>query len=379
MTRTRILFPFSGDTVGGSHVSALTLVRGLAGTRWEPVVGVHQAGGLLTDYIDGIGLPWIPLPDVPLPTMGSLRRQVPIFMRATPRLRALLRAERIGIVHTHDIRMHQLWGLPARLAGAAHLWHQRTPTSNRRLDSYARLATRVVAVSHYCRNELPPRLRAAAEVVTNPFAVPTLPDRAASRARLLAEIGRPEATGVIGFVSHFTERKRPLFFVEIAEALRDAGREGLVFPMFGEVRPPLGPIVLQAIEDKGLAGIVVPMGLKYPIEPWLAGFDIFVAPSRREAFGRTLVESMFCATPCIATDEGGNPEIFTQGETGVLIAPDDLAAFTAATADLLDDPARARSLGDAARTEALRRFSVPAHVAAMEKIYASCLARPDRA
>lgn len=376
---TRVLFPFSGDTVGGSHVSALTLVRGLAGTAWEPVVGVHQPGGLLTDYIDGIGVPWIPLPDVPLPTMGSLRRQLPVFMRATPRLRALLRAERIGIVHTHDIRMHQLWGLPARLAGAAHLWHQRTPTSNRRLDIYARLATRVVAVSEYCRSELPPRLRAAAEVVTNPFAAPTLPDRATSRANLLAEIGRPEATAVIGFVSHFTERKRPLFFVEIAEALRDAGREGLVFPMFGEVRPPLGPRVVQAISDKGLTGIVVPMGIKYPIEPWLAGFDIFIAPSRREAFGRTLVESMFCATPCIATDEGGGAEIFDHGETGVLVAPDDLGAFTAAIEDLLDTPARARALAEAARATALRRFTVPAHVAAMDKVYASCLSRSGRA
>ncbi|PRY22700.1 glycosyltransferase involved in cell wall biosynthesis [Aliiruegeria haliotis] len=372
MSARRILVPFVGDTVGGSHISALHLVRGLPRDRYDPVIGLHQPTGLLADYLAENAMPWIPLPDVALPSMASLRRQIPVFARATGPLRKVLRDERIDIVHTQDIRMHQLWGLPARLGGAAHLWHQRTPTRNKRLGTYARTATRAVAVSDYCRSQLAPRLRDKAEVVTNPFTLPELPDRAVAREKLLAEIGRPDAQAVIGFVSHFTERKRPLLFVELAGALRDRGYTNCVFPMFGEARPPMGPEVLAAIEARGLTGTVFPMGLKFPIEPWLAGCDLFIAPSVNEAFGRALVEAMFCATPCIAADHGGNPEIYRNDETGVLVPPDDLDAFTDAAAGLLDHPDRARRLAEAARAEAVERFSVEAHVAAMERVYAKC-------
>lgn len=369
---TRILFPFTGDTVGGSHVSALTLVRGLAGTPWQPMVGVHQPGGLLTGYLDSLDQPWIALPDVALPTMGSLRRQLPVFARATGPLRVLLRAQGIGIVHTNDIRMHQLWGLPARLAGAAHLWHQRTPTRNKRLDTYARLATCAATVSDYCRSELPPRLRAKATVVTNPVTLPDPPDRAAARARLLAALGRPEAGPILGFVSNITDRKRPLAMVTLAQALRAAGHTDAVFPMFGEARPPDGPELEAAIDAAGLRGTVVPMGPRFPIEPWLAGCDLLIAPARREAFGRTLVEAMLCGTPVIAADEGGHREIVTNEATGLLVPPDDAEALAAAAQRMLDAPDRARAMADTARAEAQARYSLSAHVAAITALYARC-------
>ncbi|MFD0978705.1 glycosyltransferase family 4 protein [Tropicimonas aquimaris] len=366
----RVLFPFSGETVGGSHVSALTLVGGLADTGWEPVVGVHQPGGLLSDYLDTLGQPWIALPDLALPTMGSLRRQAPVFARATWPLCSLLRAQGIGIVHTNDIRMHQLWGLPARLAGATHLWHQRTPTRNRRLDAYARLATRVATVSDYCRGELPPRLRGKAVVVTNPVILPEPPDRAAARTRLLEALGRPDAGPVIGFVSNITERKRPLAMVALASALRAAGHADAVFPMFGDARPPTGPELDAAISGAGLQGTVVPMGPRFPIEPWLAGCDILIAPARREAFGRTLVEAMLCGTAVIASDEGGHREIVDHGRTGLLVPPDDPPALEAAARQLLADPATMHGIAEAARSEAEARYGLPAHVAAITALYA---------
>ena len=179
----RVLFPYVGDTVGGSHVSSLTLVRALADTPWTPVVGLHQQDGRLAEYLDTLGQEWISLPDLPLPTMGSLRRQIPVFTKAMRPLKRLLQADSVDIVHTNDIRMHQLWGLPARIAFSAHFWHQRTPTRAPRLDTYARLASRVVTISDYCRSQLPPRLARKAEVITNPFEMNAPPERSRYRSR----------------------------------------------------------------------------------------------------------------------------------------------------------------------------------------------------
>ena len=44
--RRRVLFPFVGERIGGSHRSALLLLRGLDTTRYEAVVVVHEEGPL---------------------------------------------------------------------------------------------------------------------------------------------------------------------------------------------------------------------------------------------------------------------------------------------------------------------------------------------
>jgi hypothetical protein len=45
------------------------------------------------------------------------------------------------------------------------------------------------------------------------------------------------------------------------------------------------------------------MGSRMPIEPWLSGCDLLIAPAIDEPFGRTLVEAAMVGTPVIATDD----------------------------------------------------------------------------
>ena len=42
--RPRVCFPFVGDSLGGSHMSTLLLIEGLAQSRYEPVLVVHEEG-----------------------------------------------------------------------------------------------------------------------------------------------------------------------------------------------------------------------------------------------------------------------------------------------------------------------------------------------
>jgi glycosyltransferase involved in cell wall biosynthesis len=51
--------------------------------------------------------------------------------------------------------------------------------------------------------------------------------------------------------------------------------------------------------------------------------DVFVAPSREEAFGKTLVEAMACSVPVVAFNHAGPADIVTHLETGYLAAPFD--------------------------------------------------------
>ncbi len=83
-----------------------------------------------------------------------------------------------------------------------------------------------------------------------------------------------------------------------------------------------------------------------------------VMPTRGfESFSYTVVESMACGTPVIATRCGGPGEIITHDVDGVLVAPGRLSSLTDAMRGLLSDPQRRSRLGACGRQTVERRFS----------------------
>lgn len=82
-----------------------------------------------------------------------------------------------------------------------------------------------------------------------------------------------------------------------------------------------------------------------------------VVPSRDEGLGLVAVEAQLCATPVVAFDSGGLPDVVAHDRTGVLVPAGDVPALASALDALLADPARAATLGDAGRLAALDRFT----------------------
>lgn len=84
---------------------------------------------------------------------------------------------------------------------------------------------------------------------------------------------------------------------------------------------------------------------------------VFVCPSVYEPFGLINLEAMACGTAVVASRVGGIPEVVVDGETGVLLPPDDPQAIAAAVRDLCHDPERAARLGAAGRRRVEAEFS----------------------
>ncbi|HUH12415.1 MAG TPA: glycosyltransferase family 4 protein [Longimicrobiales bacterium] len=87
--------------------------------------------------------------------------------------------------------------------------------------------------------------------------------------------------------------------------------------------------------------------------------DLFVLPVRTEegddeveGFGIVFAEAAAAGTPSVAGRAGGAPEAVRDGETGVLVAPDDPAALADALRRLLEDPAERRRLSEGGRRAA---------------------------
>jgi glycosyltransferase involved in cell wall biosynthesis len=80
-----------------------------------------------------------------------------------------------------------------------------------------------------------------------------------------------------------------------------------------------------------------------------AAADVYAWPAVREAYGLAMLEAQASGLPVVAGHEGGVAEVVRDTETGLLTPPQDSDAFALAVADLLDHPAKRRTMGRAAR------------------------------
>ena len=90
--------------------------------------------------------------------------------------------------------------------------------------------------------------------------------------------------------------------------------------------------------------------------------NVILQKSLAEGFGLTVAEAMWKAKPVIGAALGGIQDQIVDGVSGVLIDPADLEAAGRAVDALLDDPARAGEIGEAAQRRVIEQFLGTRHL-----------------
>jgi glycosyltransferase involved in cell wall biosynthesis len=85
---------------------------------------------------------------------------------------------------------------------------------------------------------------------------------------------------------------------------------------------------------------------------------VCILPSTWENSSYTLLEAMACATPVVACNSGGSPELIENGVSGFLIPVNNSDALVSRVAELLAEPSLRKSMGDNARRRIEESFSV---------------------
>jgi glycosyltransferase involved in cell wall biosynthesis len=140
---------------------------------------------------------------------------------------------------------------------------------------------------------------------------------------------------------------------------------------------PERQVLTEEIAAGGLEGTVWLAGDRTDIPALLASMDVFLLPSLGEGISNTILEAMASGLPVIASDVGGNPELVTEGETGMLVPAGDVPALAEAMLRLCDELALRRRMGVAAQLEAQRRFAWDRAVEQYLGVYDALLGRDD--
>lgn len=348
--------------LGGGERQVLGLVEHLQRAGVRQTVAAHP-DGRLAPLIAHLGVGVAPL---------AIRNHLDIL--AARRLSGLLARERYDILHFHTARAHAMAAFLgagrgfsrgiARIVTRRMDYRLRGGWYTRRLYNHEVQA--VVAISDGVRAMLiesgvaPTRITVVPSGVEADRFVPS----AEARARARRQYAAPDNACVLVVVGALEARKG---HDVLLDALARLGHPTLVVWCAGEGGARAALEAQRA--TLGLEAQVRFLGRVDDVAGLLAGADVMVMPSRQEGLGVAALEAMAAGVPVIASRVGGLPEAVVDGETGLLVPPDDAAALGVALARLAADSGLRRRLGAAGATRVRARFTMAGMAAATLAVY----------
>jgi glycosyltransferase involved in cell wall biosynthesis len=355
---------------GGAERQLVELARGLDKDHFQAlVVTLYSGEPLEADVYDETGIGLI-----------SLERKGKWDFGAVRRLSSLLKQE--------DVHIIQPFLTPATAFGLTAAMIARTPVKvvtercglrlNTALgnklyrfaeDRLTRFADVVVANSESGREYVTSRGINAEKtrVIYNgvaPERTTCLPEERMAVRRALNI--RPDEP-VVGIVASLTPAKdHETFFMAASIVKRHVPSTRFLVVGDGPLREQLE----ARAGELGLADAAVFAGHRKQIAPYIGSMDVAVLSScDHEGCSNFLLESMGLSRPIVATDIGGNRELFASGEAGLFVPPEDPVALATATLRVLTAPALAQSFGEHGRAIFERRFTLPTMVQTYESLY----------
>jgi glycosyltransferase involved in cell wall biosynthesis len=342
--------------LGGQEIRILGEVAWLRDHGWDALIACRPESRLFAEA-RAAGAP-----------VAALAMRGSLDLWALLRLRRLMRARGVALIHTHSSVDSWLATLAGKSLGLPVVRgrHVTIPIRRRRALIY-RLADRVIttgeAVAAHVRAAGVPAERIvaiAAGVDTQRF------HDGVSGKSVREELGLADAK-VVGLVANVRGSKGHAVFLEAArEVLR--ARPQTRFLIVGD---GVGfDDVRRRVRETGLEARVIMTGFRRDIPEVMAALDVLVLPSTKsEATSQVIPQALAVGTPVAAAATGGIPEIVRDGETGRLVPPGDAGALAGAVLALLDDPEAAREMALAGQALVRARYSADAAMTATTDVY----------
>jgi glycosyltransferase involved in cell wall biosynthesis len=290
-------------------------------------------------------------------------------------LRATLRRLRPDVVHTHLVHADAYGALAARSA-LVSTKHNDDPF---RLGAFrhveralTRRVDRVIAITEALARFNVERVGLPAEKVeVVHYGLDTPPPAWGENPPVLL----PEGARVLLAICRLVPQKGVDVAVRALASVRKA-HPGAVLVVLGE--GPERSALERLATELGLGDAVFLPGRAGDVSAWLERAEVFVHPARWEGFGLVLLEAMLGERPVVASAVSSVPEIVADGDTGLLVPPDDPVALANATSRVLADGDLAARFGAAGRERARGEFSVDRMARRTLEVYEAAVTRARR-
>jgi glycosyltransferase involved in cell wall biosynthesis len=357
----RILHTESSLGWGGQEIRVLTEAHGVA-ARGHAVLLAAPAEARIFAEAARHGVEAVVLP---------IGRKHPRGLLA---LRKLLASRPFDVVNTHSSTDSWLAALAcATLSGAPAVVRTRhisapAPRNATTRWLYTRAARRIVTTGERLRAQVIAETGAdPARVVSIPTGIDLARFRPGDRRAARAALGLVPGAPLVGIVATLRSWKGHRYLLEAIAGLQ---APGAVLAIVGD--GPQREALEALVRERGLADRVRFAGNQADVAPWLQAFDVFCLPSyANEGVPQALMQAMACGLPVVTTPVGSIEEIVADGETGVLVPPQDAERLRAALDALLADAGRREALGRRAHEAAAARFGDDRMVERMIEVFAA--------
>lgn len=362
---------------GGAQHYVYDLASNLPSGKYEVTV-VTGEGEELDNKLRDSGIRVIKL--------SNLKRDIGLFneWQTFLSLIKLFRTEKPDIIHLNSSKIGGLGALAGRLIGikkiifTAHGWafNEQRSVFSRAIILFFHWLTIVLAhttitVSHIQKNQIKflPFIQTKLTTIHNGITSGELMTKA--EARTLIEQKFPTVKAFIqpetiwlGTVAELHTNKG----LDIAiRAIKNMAPKNFVYLIIGEGEKRVK--LEKLIQQLNLTDKVFLIGKIPEAQKILPAFDIFLLPSRTEAFPYVLLEAGIASLPVITSHVGGIPEIITDQKSGLLVIKENETKLQEAIEKLIGDSTLRDTYGQELHHYVIKKFSTEQMLYATEKLY----------
>lgn len=334
------------------------------------VVNAYRAGGLFQRW---------PISYLATHREGNAWSKVVQAAASLMRFAGLLLTRRVAVLHVHSASRASFWRkspflLLAFLSVRPVIFHLHgggfREFFERDCGQLARAWVRIVFNRAAQLIVLSPRWEAWVRSVAPQARVRVIPNPAPAITNKREQAA--DAEPVLLFLGAIIEKKGVFELLEAVVALRER------YPRCRLVLAGTGPAQARVLARAASLGIASQVEMPGWVDAaardaWLAQAAVFVLPSYYEGLPMSVLEAMAAGVPVIASDVGGIPELIAHGVDGLLIAPGDVRALTAALDTLLTDAPLRAAMGQAAQRKVERCYAAERVLEQVEEIYQDLL------
>ncbi|MDY0093273.1 MAG: glycosyltransferase family 4 protein [Candidatus Vecturithrix sp.] len=363
--RYKILYLNHAAYIGGAEVALLNLLTYLDRKQFQPVMLAPQ-GEFALKLLE-LDVHWIRIPLL----NGLNRYSFPRFLSVLPFLRSVLLTEQPALLHANTNFSSEYAGALARLLPISTIGHIRDIEPLGRMGRWTiRQNTRLIAISEAVKQYL------ISEHIPHQQIIRVYDGVDLRQYQPRQDSVCEKSKVIIGIVGQIGERKGHRFLLQAFQSLARTYPALKLWIVGKEPTHSQGYYTEQLeryIKEAHLEPYVKWWGFRSDISEILDQLDILVLPSLQEPFGKIVIEAMAMKKPILATAVGGVPEIVVDGQTGLLIPPQDAEALRQALERLLLNRENWNIMGLAGRKRVEQMFSLELNVQLTEQVYKNLL------